>query len=840
MSTKQKQILFVLSLVFLFQIVCFGQSIQGNKTNGNQLALNDNEYFEKAGLNVMAFSDFYPEGHQGGVSIIQNGVRVAANGDVRLEPTPGQWQPIPKLDKRIVDKENETITAYLSYPDPERDRKGFNPIIYPDLKLSYQINVMPDGDSFLIIVDLNEPLPAEWVGKVGFNLELFPGEYFGKSFYMDGKAGMFPRQLDGPMYIDSDNIPQCEPLARGGKLSIAPDVPALQMTIEAMNGTLELLDGRARHNNGWFIVRSPLPGNKTKQALEWKVTPHTIPGWLYTPVIHLSQVGYHPKQEKTAVIELDKNDKNIKDVSLFKVLPSGDSQEIIKTQPANWGKFLRYRYLKFDFSDISEPGVYQVKYGNQESNVFRIDKDIYSRHVWQPVLEYFLPVQMCHMRINDRYRVWHGLCHMDDALMAPVNTNHFDGYLQGPSTLTKYESMQPVPGLNTGGWHDAGDYDLRIESQIGTVRILSQIYEEFGIDYDVTTINQDTRIVELHQPDGVPDILQQIEHGVLSVVGGYKSMGRLYRGIICQTLRQYVLLGDGSTMTDNKVYDPSLKPGETQSNRSGVADDRLVFTEENPARELEVAAGLAAAARALKNYKPELSKDCIEIAEAIYAKSGNAEGRRIASAKIEALVELFLTTGKEEYKNQLVAMRPDIVRNIERCGWALGRVMDKIDNTEFRDSVTEAVAQYRKKIEQQGDETPFGVPYRPNIWGAGWGIQGFGVPQYFLHKGWPEIFDAKYMLNALNFVLGCHPGSNTTSFVSGVGANSLTVAYGVNRADWSYIPGGVGSGTALIRPDFPELKIWPFFWQQSEYVVGGGGSNFMFLALAANHILNEQ
>ena len=41
------------------------------------------------GLNVMVFDDFYPEGHQGGLTIIQHGTRVAANGDVRLEPTPG-------------------------------------------------------------------------------------------------------------------------------------------------------------------------------------------------------------------------------------------------------------------------------------------------------------------------------------------------------------------------------------------------------------------------------------------------------------------------------------------------------------------------------------------------------------------------------------------------------------------------------------------------------------------------------------------------------------------------------------------------------------------------------
>jgi endoglucanase len=72
-----------------------------------------------------------------------------------------------------------------------------------------------------------------------------------------------------------------------------------------------------------------------------------------------------------------------------------------------------------------------------------------------------------------------------------------------------------------------------------------------------------------------------------------------------------------------------------------------------------------------------------------------------------------------------------------------------------------------------------------------------------------------------------------------VGARSTTVAYGVNRADWSYIPGGVSSGTALIRPDFPELLDWPFLWQQQEYVMGGGATNFMFLVLAADHLLED-
>lgn len=92
----------------------------------------------------------------------------------------------------------------------------------------------------------------------------------------------------------------------------------------------------------------------------------------------------------------------------------------------------------------------------------------------------------------------------------------------------------------------------------------------------------------------------------------------------------------------------------------------------------------------------------------------------------------------------------------------------------------------------------------------------------------------------MNFVLGVHPGSNTSSFASGVGSRSLTVAYGVNRDEWSYIPGGVGSGTALIRPDFPELLEWPYLWQQTEYVMGGGASDFMFLVLAADRLMDKQ
>lgn len=782
------------------------------------LALNDAGYFEKPGLNVIVFDDIYPDGHQTGVTVIQHGVRVAANGDVRLEASPGQWSPVPAGGERTVNERTRTISQVLSYPDPSKNRTGFNPIDYPDLELSYTVHVTAlEGSAFRISVDLDEPLADEWVGRAGFNFELFPGHLFGKGWILDEQEGQFPVQANGPI-ADRHGEWLNLPLARGKKLVVAPGEDLQRLVIEAKKGQLELIDGRSNHNNGWYVVRSPIPAGATKDAVEWVITPHTVEGWIREPVIQVSQLGYTTKQPKRIIIEQDGRDEVAGEVALFRLGEKGRSR-VAAGAARPWGRFLRYRYLDWDFSDVAEPGLYVAEYRGHRTHAFRIDDDVFSRHAWQPTLEYYLPVQMCHVRVNEKYRVWHGLCHHDDALMSPVNLNHFDGYVSGPSTLTGFEPGQPVPGLNRGGWHDAGDYDLRVESQMTTVWLLAMMVEEFGLDYDATRIDQSEKVVEIHQPDGKNDALQQIEHGLLSVLGAYESMGRLYRGIITPTLRQYVHLGDAATQTDN---------------RPGNADDRWVFTEQNPGRELRAAAGLAAASRVLREYDADLAARALAAARKIH-ENASASDKPLAAPRAFALTELYLATGQAAYLDSLQAMQDAIVASIGDTGWLIGRVMPGIDDPAFVRAIDRAVKQHQSGVKQQAAETPYGVPYRPHIWGAGWGIQSFGVAQYFFHRAWPQHADFNVVRDALNFILGVHPGENTMSFASGVGAHSALVAYGVNRADWSFIPGGVISGTALIRPDLPELKTWPFFWQQTEYVMGGGATNFMFLVLAADN-----
>ena len=767
---------------FLPTAVCLalaGMPVAVTSNAAPALKLNDRGYFEAPGLNVTIFADIYPDGHQTGVTVIQHGVRVAANGDLRLEPSPGQWSPMPAGDgPPRVDAATNTISQTLHFPDESKNRKGFNPIEYPDLNFTYHVRVTPlEGDAFRVTVDLDKPLPEYWEGRVGFNFELFPTDLFGKTWLMEAdgleSGGIFPRQANGPVVDDHGQL-IAAPMARGKSLVIAPEFPLQRMNIESNTGTLELIDGRGNFNNGWYVVREITRPGATAGAVSWVISPNVDPNWRYRPVIQVSQIGYLPDQAKTIIVEQDKRDVGADPLTLYKITAHG--REAVATFPTkHWGEFLRYRYITADISAVHIPGMYVIGYRDELSHPFKIGPDVFARNVWQPVLEYFLPVQMCHMKVVENYRTWHGLDHQDDARMAQFG-DHFDGYDQGtgPSNGTKFNPGDHVPQLNSGGWHDAGDYDLRVESQMGTVWLLSKMIEEFNLDYDATSIDENIKLTQIHRPDGINDVIQQIEHGLLSVLGGYHAMGRTYRGIIEATLPQYVLLGDVSTGSDGLIYDPALKPGEKTGTTSGEPDDRWVFTEDDPDRELQTAAQLATASRVMKSVNPSMSANALAAAQDLYAKAFE-RGKKLRP-RVFVLSELLQTLHDPALIARLIALKPEIIAHIDEAGAVLAEAMPLIRDKAFIKEVGTAVKAYQAALMDAAAKTPYRVPYTPYIWGAGWQIQEFGVDQYFFRKAWPQYTDRTLQLQALNFVLGVHPGENTQSFVSGVGARSATVA----------------------------------------------------------------
>jgi hypothetical protein len=146
------------------------------------------------------------------------------------------------------------------------------------------------------------------------------------------------------------------------------------------------------------------------------------------------------------------------------------------------------------------------------------------------------------------------------------------------------------------------------------------------------------------------------------------------------------------------------------------------------------------------------------------------------------------------------------------------------------------VLKYRESIDQLEKQNPYGVPISTGGWAGNGGVMGFAATNYHLHKAYPDVIRPDDVLRGLHYILGRHPSSNV-SFVSGVGGRSKTTAYGSNRADFSFIAGGVVPGVLILKPDFPEhMEDWPFLWGENEYVVDTC-AQYIFLAQAARDLL---
>ena len=309
----------------------------------------------------------------------------------------------------------------------------------------------------------------------------------------------------------------------------------------------------------------------------------------------------------------------------------------------------------------------------------------------------------------------------------------------------------------------------------------------------------------------------------MTIVAGWKALGRLYRGIICPTVRQYVHLGDAVTETDNII---------------GNDDDRWVFTEDNLGREFQVAAQLAGISRALKGYNDSLSDECLNISRSIFDRT-RSDSNWIMTNKIHAAVELYLATKERNYRDFVLAQENFICNNINQTGWFIGRFDKAAGDKKFSKAIRKALPKLREMYIANENKTPYGVPNdRGNTTSGSWEPQGLAYNYCFLHDSYPDIFEPDYIFNAVQYLLGMHPGRNQSSFVTGVGSETMKQAYGVNRAEWSYIPGGVSPGTNLIRPDLPELLRFPYLWQEGEYCMGGHTTWFMYMVLATNKILN--
>ena len=818
------------------------------------LKLNDKEYFETQGVNVLVFSNTFNGGFNdeknSGIEIIHHGVRTVQGGSVRLNKTPEQWDLVPASPSRIVDSINQSIEVTMRYADYDFDSR---------------VVVTAKGKAVEIAVYLDKPVPEFLAGKAGFNLEFLPSQYWGKTYLMDGRPNRFPRYaVSQTQAVSNDEKPRQFkgfrtyddrgtgefvdplPLETGHSILIAPDAPERMISIKSDDAMLELYDGRMLAQNGWFVLRSVLPAGKTGKVVTWMVEPHAIPGWIREPNIGFSQVGYIPSQPKVAVIELDKMDKPLKTASIIRIEDDGSEKLAYKGNIDVWGMYYKYNYVKFDFTSVKDPGVYYIKYGDYKTGNFIIDSSVYN-WITDATSDVWIPIHMNHMTVNEGYRIWHGEPFKEGYLQAP-QSDHFDLHSQGAQTNTKYKPYELIPGLNVGGYFDAGDFDIETGSNISVVQNMVAAWELFHPMRDETFVSEEQRYVDLHRPDGKPDLLQYIEHGVLNLLAQAENIGFMSQTLSNSVLDNYHHLGDAAAITDGLHYDPSLPKyvKSADGKRSGTPDDMWAFTNRNLNSDINAANMFAAASRVLKGYNDNLSARCLkqskrlqeEATKLMSQRGAGMRGRqggqnmnmnRAGGGNMATNLQLYIATGEKSYIDQFVEqIWPALDRNVNG---SIRTAMDAIPymDAAYKERLRPYAEKYKEYLEQVTNNNPYGVPIGEGNWAGSGAVVTYGTTATFANLYFPDIIDKKYAYNAAAFMFGCHPYHNY-SLVAAVGAaRPKQVFYGNNRADLSFIPGNVAPGLLFRKPDhFENFDDWPFLWGQNEGTIAGNTSYYIF------------
>ena len=831
---KRKSLLIILLLLAII-----------NDASSQDLKLNKLEYFATQGVNVLVYNNVFNGGFNdeknAGIELIHHGVRTSQGGAVRLSNTPEQWDLVPIISNRKVNIATNTIEATLRYAD---------------YNFESRVVVTAKGKGVEISVYLDKPVPKALEGSAGFNLEFLPSQYWQKTYLMDGRYNRFPRYVVGNTvtrpnsektkqykgYVTSDDRGTGKyidplPLETGHTLLLAPDDPSRLIKITSPDADLMLFDGRMLAQNGWFVVRSLLPAGKTGKVLTWTVQPNAINGWTREPNIGFSQVGYLPSQPKVAVIELDKMDKPLANSSLYKIGDDGIATKVFSGKIASWGDYFKYHYVKFDFSSVKIPGIYFIQYGDIKTNNFLIQNNVYDK-ITDATSDIWIPIHMDHMTVNEAYRVWHGEPFKEGYRQAPPNTDHFDLHAQGPTTDTKYKALELIPGLNVGGFFDAGDFDIETGSNINVVQNFVRTWEYFKPSRDETFVDQKQRYVDLHRPDGTPDVLQFIEHGTMNLVAQAEIVGHMTQTLSNSVLDNYHHLGDAASITDGLPYNPKLGPYEVAADgrSSGVKDDMWAFTSRNPGLDLEAATMFAAASRALKGYNDDLSARALlqskrllkESTELLVKRPQDSLSKR-GRTDIATNLQLYISTGEPQYVDKfLQVLWPALDRNLNIV---LLTALDAIPHMDapFKEKLRPYILKFKGYIDSLEKDNPYGVPIGLGNWAGSGDVVNFGTTICFASKYFPEHINPSHAFKAADYLYGCHPYHNY-SLVATVGATRpKAVFYGNNRADFSFIPGNVAPGLLFRKPDhFENYDDWPFFWGQNEGTISGNTSYLIF------------
>jgi len=494
------------------------------------------------------------------------------------------------------------------------------------------------------------------------------------------------------------------------------------------------------------------------------------------PNVFVNQTGYFPQYAKFATVKTDATTPQKWEIinSDNKTVASGE------TIPYGEDAASGDKVQVIDFSTFNSPGEgYILVVGSDKSHPFDIRKDLYSKMKYDALHFFYhqrqgIPIEMPYAEEEKWTRpAGHPL---DNAVTCLPKDQYY-------GTKTPYEPCNYTLDVSKG-WYDAGDHGKYVVNGGATVWSLLNMYERGK--YLGTSVADfgDGKVNIPEQGNNVPDILDEVRWELEFFLKMQVPEGNKFAGMVHHKMHDAQWTGLAIWPHEDEVVRYLHPPTTTAT--------------------LNMAATAAMAARIWKDFDPEFSKKCLAAAEKAWVAakanpemwaSSDAEhgGGPYDDDKVDdefywAAAELFITTGKDEYKKEVVSSKhyknvpafleydkvngtftwKDIAPTGSLSLATVPNKLPKADIEEIRTNVKKAGDEYIKVIANEGYRLPLSVKDDGQYpWGANSNVvnalQVTGLAYDFSKD--PKYIDA--VSTGMGYILGRN--AMDTSYVTGYG-----------------------------------------------------------------------
>lgn len=489
------------------------------------------------------------------------------------------------------------------------------------------------------------------------------------------------------------------------------------------------------------------------------------------PRISLNQVGYFPDQPKYAMAVTDGSRRAIwqlKDAETGETVAGG------MTTAGSYDRASGDMVQLADFSEFTTPGTYTLMIGTVQSAPFQIGMQLYSS-LSRDALRYFYLNRSGIALDADHAGEWaRPAGHTSDG-----DVTCYAGTDAGGTTWDGCDYR-----LNaSGGWYDAGDYGKYVVNGGISVWTLLNAYERQPDYFAAQTLN----IPE--SDNAIPDILNEARWEMEFLLGMQVPEGQPLAGMAHHKLHDMVWSGV-----------PSMPPTEVDSDNPDTG--RFLFPPSTAAT-LNLAATAAQCARIWRGLDADFAERCLEASETAWTAAqdnpvmlagntpgqggGNYDDTNISDEQYWAAAELFITTGKDEYRDFVTGSRffnvlpPLNGGSFSAMNWgntaALGTISLAVVPNDLAD---DDVAGLRRQLTRAADSylmTMDGEGYRVSlrrnhyVWGSNADVLNSALVMALVYDFTQDSRYLNGVTESMDYLLG--RSATTTSFVSGYGDSAM-------------------------------------------------------------------